>query len=154
MMQASWNILKANLPTDGYIIMKRGLAHISLALNSAFSALTGIISLALAGPLAGALFSTPERWAVWSLRGLGIGLLLFSLRLFFLSRNTRLSRSDVMRVVIADILWVILSAALLLGFSQLFTDLGVLTVTLIAAIVALFALGQYVGATRIIAKTE
>lgn len=134
--------------------MKRELAHISLALNSAFSALTGIISLTLAGPLAGALFSTPEGWAVWALRGLGIGLLLFSLRLFFLSRNTRLSRSDVMRVVIADILWVITSAALLLGFSAAFTDLGALTVTLIATIVGLFALGQYVGATRMVAKTE
>lgn len=134
--------------------MKRELAHISLALNSAFSALTGIISLTLAGPLTDALFSTPEGWAVWALRGLGIGLLLFSLRLFFLSRNTKLSSGDVMRVVIADILWVIISAVLLLGFSHAFTDLGVLTVTLIAAIVGLFALGQYVGATRIVAESE
>jgi len=129
--------------------MKRGLANKFLGLNSIFSALTGLCALFLASPLAKILFLSPGGWGVWTLRGLGIGLLLFSIRLFVLARNSDISKPDVMRIVIADGIWILISVVLVVGFGNIFTDTGVKITISIAIIIGILAMGQFVGARRI-----
>ena len=124
-------------------------ARIFLAMNSAFSAFTGIALLSGAGLLSPAIFAHPVDWAPIGMRLLGLGLLGFAGTLAILAANKFVSKAAVNGIVVLDILWVIGSAGVLLYFVDLLTAVGIEIIVIVAAAVSLFALGQFIGAGKI-----
>lgn len=134
-------------------------ARIFLKLNSQFSALNGVILLAAAGLIAPALFASPADWAAAGLRGLGVGLLGFAGVLYALSKYKFVSRAQVNEVVFLDALWVVGSVIMIAFLGDLFTTNGILIVTVVAMMVAAFAIAQFAAAAKIekpvpVAKVE
>ncbi len=124
-------------------------ARTFLKLNSQFSALNGVALLIAAGLIAPILIANPVDWAALGLRGLGLGLLGFALVLFMLSKNKFVSRSAVNEIVLLDALWVLGSVVLIAFFGDILTTNGVIVVTVIAMVVALFAIAQFAAAAKI-----
>lgn len=124
-------------------------ARIFLKLNSQFSALNGVALLVAAGLIAPLLIANPVDWAALGLRGLGLGLLGFALVLYFLSKNKFISRSAVNEIVLLDALWVLGSVVLVAFFGDILTTNGFIVVTIIAMVVAFFAVTQFAAATKI-----
>ena len=91
----------------------------------------------------------PADWAALGLRGLGVGLLGFAGLVYALSRYKFLSRAVVNEIVLLDGLWVIGSVILVAMFGPIFTANGVIIVAAVAAIVAFFAISQFLAAARI-----
>lgn len=126
-------------------------ARIFIALNAAFSALIGLELIILPGTTAHLMFSDPAGWEPLVLRLLGVGLVLFALDLLLMATNRFVTKGEVMLIVFADIGWLIASAAVVFLPGDLFTATGLLMVDVVAGFVAFFAIGQYVGAGRIVA---
>ena len=120
-----------------------------LTFNSAFSALNGFILLFGAGLVASTVFNQPAHWAPIGLRSLGLALLVFAAVLLVLSKKRHLSKIIVNEIVLLDALWVLGSAAVLVFLGHLFTPLGTGVVVIVAVAVAVFAVGQHVGARQI-----
>lgn len=127
------------------------LARIFLGMNAAFSLVTGLVLLSVPDSISHMMFVDPEGWKPTILRASGVGLLVFALGLALLSANPFIRKRDVMMVSLADLGWVLGSALLVLGFGHILKPNGVLTVDIVAAFVALFAIGQVVGTCRIVA---
>jgi len=111
----------------------------SLLANASFSVITGLCSLFLANNI-NQLFglSTPIIFIV-----LGIGLILFSSFVFltaFIKRS-----SWVLFIISQDLLWVIGSILILLLHPFGITAIGHQIILIVAAIVSVFALAQYIG---------
>ena len=124
-------------------------ARVFLKLNSQFSALNGAALLVAAGLIAPILIANPVDWAALGLRGLGLGLLGFSLVLYLLSKNKFLSRSAVNEIVLLDVLWVLGSVVLVAFFGDILTTNGIIAVTIVATVVAFFAVSQFAAAAKI-----
>lgn len=124
-------------------------ARIFLKLNSQFSALNGAALLVAAGLIAPILIANPVDWAALGLRGLGLGLLGFALVLFMLSKNKFVSRSAVNEIVLLDALWVLGSVVLIAFFGDILTANGIIVVTIVAMVVAFFAIAQFAAAAKI-----
>ena len=124
-------------------------ARLFLKLNSQFSALNGLALLLAAGILAPTLFENPVDWIALALRGLGVGLLAFASLLYLLSKNRFISRAAVHEIVLLDALWVVGSIVLIALFGNLFTTPGIVVVAVVALVVALFAIAQFVSAAKI-----
>lgn len=122
-----------------------------LRMNSLFSALNGVVLLLAAGLVAPILFADPIDWAAMGLRGLGIGLLGFAGMLFLLSKNRYISRAAVNEIVLLDALWVFASVVVIAFFGEVFTRTGISIVTLVAMVVAFFAITQFASAAKILA---
>ena len=127
------------------------LARVFLGMNAAFSLVTGLLLLSVPDSISHMMFVDPEGWKPAILRALGIGLVVFALELALLSANALIRNRDIMGVTLADLGWVLGSALLVFGFGEILTPNGVLTVDIVAAFVALFAIGQVAGACRIVA---
>ena len=125
-------------------------ARTFLGFNAAFSAFTGAALIAAPGALSQAMFANPADWMPLGLGLLGAGLLIFALNLVSMAVNRFVSKGEVLLVVLADIGWLLASAAVVLLATHLFTDVGTLAVALVAAFVATFAIGQYLGARKIV----
>ena len=125
-------------------------ARTFLGLNAVFSALSGAVLISLPGTLSQVMFTGPADWAPLGLRLLGVGLVIFALDLAFMATNRFVSRGEVMLIVLADIGWLLASAAVVMFDRHLFTEAGVFIVAGVAAFVAVFATGQYFGARRIV----
>ena len=125
-------------------------ARTFLGLNAAFSALSGAALIILPGTLSQVMFTGPADWAPLGLRLLGVGLVIFALDLAFMATNRFVSKAEVMLIVLADIGWLLASAAVVMFDGHLFTETGVLVVAGVAAFVAVFAAGQYFGARGIV----
>ncbi|WP_108882291.1 SRPBCC family protein [Anderseniella sp. Alg231-50] len=126
-------------------------ARTFIGLNAAFSALTGLELIIFPFAVAHLMFSDPAGWTTLALRLLGVGLVLFALDLLLMATNRFVTKGEVMLIILADIGWLIASAALVLLTGYLFSDAGLLMIGIVAAFVAVFAAGQYVGAGRIVA---
>ncbi|GGX42156.1 hypothetical protein GCM10007385_07180 [Tateyamaria omphalii] len=124
-------------------------ARAFLKLNSQFSALNGLALLLAAGTLTPVLFAHPVDWAALGLRGLGVGLLAFAGVVYLLSRNKFLSRAAVNEIVVLDALWVIGSVLLIAFFGSVFTTYGMVILTVVAMVVAFFAVSQFASAAKI-----
>ncbi len=125
-------------------------AKIFLRLNAVFSVVTGLALLLMPETIAQMMFVDPGGWKAIILRGLGIGLLIFALDLAVMASNQFITKAIVMLIVIADIGWILTSAIFILFYNFLFTSTGVLTIEIVAVFVAIFAIGQYVGARKIV----
>ncbi len=128
---------------------KSRLARTFLGLNAGFSIFCGGALVGFAGDLAGQLFAVQPVWLTAMLRALGVGLILFALDLGLMAANRRIGKSQVLLVCGADVAWIAGSVVVLTVFEAWFTATGWLVVADVAAVVAVFAAGQWVGARRI-----
>ncbi len=126
------------------------LARTFLGLNAAFSTVSGAVFLIFPEMVSQLIFVEPDFWKSLIIRALGIGLLLFALDLGIQARNENISRQKIILFCIADLAWIILSAIMIAGFGWLFTSNGILAIDIVAFFVAVFAIGQFIGAKRIV----
>jgi hypothetical protein len=113
----------------------------TLMVNAGSSALSGIILLVGSGPLSDWLgMPTPVSVVV------GVGLLAFSLDVARTVRN--LQRSNVLRVILADVAWVVAAAIVIIGYPGSLSTEGLWALGMITAAVATFAVLQAMGLRR------
>ncbi|MFY0595345.1 MAG: SRPBCC family protein [Cognatishimia sp.] len=120
-----------------------------LLANASFSILTGITCLSAAAPIAGLLMYASPDWMPLVLRLMGLGLLSFALIVGSIALHPRLSRFWTMQIVQADLGWIVGTAVLTWLYAESFTTLGLWVLWSVAALVMIFALGQYRGAKGI-----
>lgn len=125
-------------------------ARAFLSFNATFSAFTGAALLVAPGAIAEMMFVDPAGWKPAILTGLGVGLLIFAADLLIMATNRWVTRDEVGIIVLADIGWIVGSIVLLALFGDLFTQDGVVLVEVVALIVAVIAIGQYVGSRSIV----
>jgi hypothetical protein len=112
--------------------------------NSIFSALTGLILVVDAQPLAN--FMGIE--ATLPFIVIGIGLLLHAANIFLNTRNRPVSKSFGWFAVIGDVVWVVATAVILITDAFALTGNGKWLLLIIADIVLVFAIAQYLGIRR------
>ena len=113
--------------------------------NSIFSLLSGLDFVLFSGPVAAFLgLSSPAVILV-----LGVILIAYAYVIFTQARAQALNRSFARFVIISDVLWVIGSAVLIFTGLVDLTTPGKWAIAIIADIVLLFAILQYIGLRRI-----
>ncbi|MEO1203603.1 MAG: SRPBCC family protein [Pseudomonadota bacterium] len=125
------------------------LTRVFLGANAAFSVVCGLMLTSVPGPASEVLFADAGGWHPAALRAVGVGLMLFAAYLLLLSAGSRLHRRQVLTVSLADLGWVFGSTLLIAGFGDIFRPDGVLIVVTVAALVAVFAIGQLRSARAI-----
>ncbi len=117
----------------------------TLLANAAFSAISGLSFILFAGIVKNFL-----GWSsIWILPAIGIGLLGFAFIVYQNAKSSQLSSSRISSILVADIVWVILSVAILVTNIVPLTLEGKWAVGILADIVATFALLEYIGLKRI-----
>jgi hypothetical protein len=124
------------LTHDNSTLLRRALLG-----NTAFSAITGLACVLGAWPLA-ALMGLPSPFI---LVALGAGLLGYAALLYRLAQRRPIPRAGALIIVAADVAWVLINWVLLLGGWVAFTPAGWWIVAVVADIVALFAIVQFIG---------
>lgn len=119
-----------------------------LLANAIFSSLCGL-SMVLAAPTLAAWAGLPGPLPLWIL---GPGLLLFAADLLHQASRPQISRSRALTTTLADLGWVVGSAALLLGWPELLNGAGRIAVIVVAVVVADCALWQGLGLRRLAAS--
>lgn len=112
--------------------------------NSLFSAVSGLILVIDAGLLAD--FMGIETTLPFII--IGIGLLLHAANLFLNSRNRPVSKALGWFAVIGDVLWVVATAIILMTDAFALTGSGKWLLLIIADVVLIFAIAQYLGIRR------
>ena len=114
----------------------------ALRANGIFSGISGLIIVLL--------HSQVLNWLGISgvnIMAIGIGLILFSTYLFWMSSRREIDKSLVSGVIGGDWAWVLASAVLLAFKGSMFSILGVFLVTDVAILVMVFAIWQQRGLT-------
>lgn len=124
-------------------------ARTFLGLNAIFSIILGADFVIAPGFAADMLFVEQAAWQAITLRVLGVGLILFGLDLALMAKNRFVTAGQVKFITMMDIGWVVASAALLVIDGHLFTGFGQVAIVVVAALVLIFAIGQYIGANKI-----
>ncbi len=122
--------------------MKFKLLKFALMSNGIFSSLMGILILVVATKL-NSFIGIDYPW--WSL---GVFLLGFGIFLIYISRTGKLNPVLIKSIIVADILWVLVSVILLLIMEL--TRTGVWAIVICGLIVADFAIFQWIGLKKII----
>ena len=120
-----------------------------LGMNAAFSGLNGVVLLVAADVLTPIILAAPESWVPLVMRLLGLGLIGFAGLLVILARNKFVSKAAVYEIVLLDALWVVGSVVLVAFFGSLFLTSGIIIVTVVAMVVAFFAVAQFSAASKI-----
>lgn len=124
---------------------KAQLLRSALLGNSIFCVLSGLDFALFSRPVADFLgLSSPTVILV-----LGVGLIAYALVVFIQARAQPLSLPFARFAIVADVLWVIGSAALIFTSMVAFTTAGKWAIAIIADIVLVFAILQYIGLRRI-----
>jgi hypothetical protein len=126
----------------------RSLLHTVLRFNAGFSGLFGLLFLILPGTFAGIL-GVESHLAI---RIAGAGLLIWELFVSFIVMAEKISPTLVWIVILGDLVWVVGSAALLLGGWLPMTTSGKWFIAIIADIVLLFAVVQFFGLRKLASK--
>ncbi len=113
--------------------------------NTLFSGVSGLVTL-VAGEQLGTLMGIEET-AVFTI--LGIGLITFALTIAWFASRPTIDKRFARIVIILDVIWVIDSLAILLVGWPPLTTTGKWIVAIIADIVAVFAIVQYIGWRRL-----
>lgn len=125
-----------------------GLLRTTLRVNSVFSALTGIVMIAFGAPLSDRLGTgTPA-----ILIGLGAATAAYALALWWTASRERIDRRLAVTAVMMDAAWV-LGSAVLVAAGPL-TAAGNWTAVLVADVVLLFAVLQFLGLRRAPASAQ
>lgn len=114
--------------------------------NAAFSTVSGLAFIFAAKPLAAFLGPVPPA----ALVGTGLGLLAFAAGLLRNSLRTDISRVEAWLAVAGDLLWVVGSGTAVMSANVLgLTRGGTWAVVLVADVVLLFAVLQYLGLRKL-----
>jgi hypothetical protein len=125
---------------------KAQLLRSALLGNSIFCFLSGLDFALFARPVAEFLgLSSPT-----VILALGLGLMAYASALFIQARTQPLNLPFARFAIVADVLWVIGSAVLLFTSTVAFTMPGKWAIAIIADIVLVFAIAQFVGLRRIV----
>jgi hypothetical protein len=121
----------------------------ALRANAVFSAISGLIIV----------FAHAQvlQWlglSDISIVALGIGLMVFSAYLFWMSSRQALQRELVTGVIAGDWAWVAASVALLVFKGGMFSTLGLFLVIDVAVVVMVFAIMQQRGLSRLASTTD
>jgi len=129
---------------------KSSVARVFLGLDAALCATAGAVLLLIPDLVAQIMFVEPGGWKPVMLRILGVGLLILALDLAIMAANRHVAKRDVMLIVVADVGWILGSALVIILAGDSFTPQGVLMVDIAAIVVAVFAVGQFFGARKIV----
>ena len=113
--------------------------------NSIFSFVSGVIFLMFSKAIAGFLGLS----ASWIILALGLGLIVYGIEIYLAAKSEPVNRNIAKFAVYADLAWVLGSAVLIFANLVPFTDAGKWAIAIIADIVLVFAVLQYVGLRRI-----
>jgi hypothetical protein len=112
--------------------------------NSAFSFLSGVAALLFSKAIASFLGLS----ASWILLVLGVALIVYGVEIYLAARAEPVHKSIAKFAVYADLVWVLGSAVLIFTNLVSFTTAGKWAIALIADVVLVFAIFQYVGLRR------
>jgi len=113
--------------------------------NSIFCSTSGLAFTLFSKPIADFLGLS----ASWAILALGIGLLLYGIEVFIFARRETISEGFAKFVIGADIAWVLGSMVLIFTSLVDFTIAGKWGIAIIADIVLVFAIVQFVGLKRL-----
>ena len=113
--------------------------------DGVFTLLGGLLLAVDAGPLA-AFIGLPESWI---LTAMGLFCVGYSALLFLAARRSPVDRGRALSFMLADVAWVVASAAILLGGWAPLNTAGVWFVLIVADVVGIFAALKYVGWRRL-----
>ncbi|KLN60548.1 hypothetical protein WH96_12685 [Kiloniella spongiae] len=121
-------------------------ARVFLGFNAGFSILTGFALILFPDFIAEIMLTKEISWISEAFVGLGVLLLGFAVSLVVLVRDRFLSKPKIVSISAADVGWVVSSGVVLLLFSDFLTSKGVAVIIGVNVFVAVFALGQFMGA--------
>ena len=124
---------------------RSSLLRYTLLADSIFTFLGGLLLTIDAEPIA-ALIGLPESSI---LVVIGLFCMGYSALLFLASRRSPIDRGQVLGFLLADVAWIIASAAILLGGWAPLNTAGIWFVLILADIVAVFAALTYIGWRRL-----
>lgn len=127
------------MSTDNSYLLRKALLG-----NSAFSFISGILALLFSNAIAAYLGLAPA----WIILALGAGLVLYGIEIFLAARTEPTNTGIARFAVYADLAWVLGSAALIFADLVPLTTAGKWTIAIVADIVLVFAIFQYVGLRR------
>lgn len=113
--------------------------------NSAFSFVSGLASVLFSNSIANFLGLS----ASWIILVLGVGLILYGIEIFLAARAEPVNKTLATFAVYADLAWVLGSAVLIFANLVDFTTAGKWAIAILADIVLVFAILQYVGLRRL-----
>ena len=120
---------------------KEAFLRKSLLANAVFTVVSGLGLVVFAHPLAAVMGVV----GAFPLRIVGVVLLLYAVDLFRTVFEKRLARGRILYFIAMDALWVIGSVVLLWGLAVPFTPAGQWIILMVADVVGVFAVLQYVG---------
>lgn len=112
--------------------------------NSIFCTLSGLDFVFFSKPISSFLGLSTS----WAILVLGIILVLYGIEVFMFARKEKISEDFAKFVIGADIAWVIGSAILIFSNLVSFTVAGKWAIAIVADIVLVFAIVQYMGLRR------
>jgi hypothetical protein len=113
--------------------------------NSAFSFISGIAFLLFSKAIASFLGLA----ASWIILALGVGLIVYGIEIYLAAKAEPVHTGIAKFAIYADLAWVLGSAVLIFANLVPFTNAGKWTIAIIADIVLVFAIFQYVGLRRL-----
>ncbi|MEO5887682.1 MAG: hypothetical protein ABIQ77_08465 [Anaerolineales bacterium] len=113
--------------------------------NSAFSFTSGLAFMLFSKSIANFLGLSVS----WIILALGVGLILYGIEVYLAARANPVNRDIATFAVYADLAWVLLSAVLIFANLVDFTTAGKWAIAIIADIVLVFAILQFVGLRRV-----
>lgn len=116
----------------------------SLRANALFSSVSGLALVAGSYSIGPRIGVEPS----WIVLIVGLGLLPFAYDLFSNATKTRIDLTRVKVAIAGDITWVVASIAVIVIDPTGLTTAGIVTIAVVAAVVAEFALLQWIGFRR------
>lgn len=120
-------------------LLRRGLIG-----NAIFSAVTGALMIVGARPVSEFTGLTP----MWVPAVIGVGVLLWALDVGWLARKDKIESSKAWFVIAGDLAWMVVSYGIIIAGVPELTTAGNWTVAVLAEIVGIFAVVQYLGLRR------
>jgi hypothetical protein len=125
---------------------RSNLLRRTIQADGIFTLLGGLLLAVDGGPIA-TFIGLPEPGILTALGLLCVG---YSALLFLAARRSPVDRGQALGFMIADVAWVVASAAILLGGWAPLNTAGVWFVLIVADIVAVFAALMYIGWRRLV----
>jgi hypothetical protein len=113
----------------------------ALRINAIFSSLCAVLILLFSVQIANLMGQFPYSILI----ALAIGLISFVILILSISENKKLDVKQAKIITFMDLSWVISSIILVILGSQWFTSNGIAIILIVAAIVGLLSLFQYIG---------
>jgi len=117
----------------------------SLRFNSLFSLTTGLALAVQSGKIAQLL----DIQEIWPFTVLGISLILFSMAVYYVSRQKPIISLPVLIIIVLDMIWVLASIPLIIVNPFEITQIGNILVGVVAVIVFIAALIQSIGLSKV-----